>query len=57
MIGQTLVVGGQPLTIVGVAPQGFVGTTPGERPDVFAPLTLDWFPERLRTPLVEDRFF
>ena len=57
VIGQTLLVSGQQLTVVGVTPQGFVGTTPGERPDVFAPLTLDWFPVRLRTPLVEDRFF
>jgi predicted permease len=57
VLGETLVVSGQPLTIVGVAPQGFVGTTPGERPDVFAPLTLEWFPARLRTPLIEDRFF
>jgi ABC-type antimicrobial peptide transport system permease subunit len=57
VLGQTLVVAGQPLTIVGVAPRGFVGATPGERPAVFAPLTLEWFPVRLRTPLVEDRFF
>src|SRR5688500_6882436 len=57
VLGQTLVVAGHPLTIVGVAPRGFVGATPGERPDVFAPLTLEWFPIRLRTPLVEDRFF
>jgi putative ABC transport system permease protein len=57
VVGRTLVVSGQPLTIVGVAPQGFVGTTPGARPDVFAPLTLEWLPLRLRTPLLEDRFF
>ena len=43
VLGKTLVVAGHPLTIVGVAPRGFVGTTPGERPDVFAPLTLEWF--------------
>ena len=42
VLGKTLVVAGQPLTIVGVAPRGFVGTTPGARPQVFAPLTLDW---------------
>jgi hypothetical protein len=29
VVGETLVVGGHPLTIVGVAPRGFVGTTPG----------------------------
>ncbi len=49
VVGKTLLVGGQPLTIVGVAPRGFVGTTPGSRPDVFAPLTLEWLPRR--TPL------
>ena len=57
VLGKTLVVAGKPLTIVGVAPRGFVGATPHERPRVFAPLTLDWFPETLRVPLVEDRFF
>jgi predicted permease len=55
VIGTSLVVGGQPLTIVGVAPRGFVGTTPGSRPDVFAPLTLEWLPRR--TPLNDDRLF
>ncbi len=43
VIGKTLVVLGHPLEIVGVAPRGFVGTTPSERPSVFAPVTLDWF--------------
>jgi putative ABC transport system permease protein len=57
VLGKTLVVAGKPLTIVGVAPRGFVGATPSERPRVFAPLTLAWFPERLRVPLVEDRFW
>lgn len=57
VLGRALSVAGHSLTIVGVAPRGFVGTTPGARPDVFVPVTLDWFPERLRTPLVEDRFF
>jgi putative ABC transport system permease protein len=55
VVGTSLVVGGQPLTIVGVAPRGFVGTTPGSRPDVFAPLTLEWLPRR--TPLNDDRLF
>jgi len=55
VVGQTLAVGGHPLTIVGVAPRGFVGTTPGSRPDVFAPLTLEWL--RWRMPLNEDRLF
>lgn len=55
VLGRTLVVAGQPLEIVGVAPRGFVGTTPGARPQVFAPLTLDW--QFRRPPIHEDRFF
>jgi len=56
VLGRTLVVAGQPLEIVGVAPRGFVGTTPGARADAFAPVTLPWMQGR-RTPLIEDRFF
>jgi putative ABC transport system permease protein len=55
VVGETVVVAGHPLTIVGVAPRGFVGTTPGAQPDVFAPLTLEWLPRR--TPLNDDRLF
>jgi predicted permease len=55
VLGRTLVVAGQPLEIVGVAPRGFVGTTPGARPDVFAPLTLEWL--RRPRPINENRFF
>ena len=36
---------GQSLTIVGVAPEGFSGTIPGFRPQVFVPLTLRWLME------------
>ena len=39
-VGQTLVVNGRTLTIVGVAPAGFEGTTLGATPRVFVPLTL-----------------
>jgi predicted permease len=41
-IGQTLVVNGQTMTIVGVAPPGFTGTTTllGNHPQVFVPITL-----------------
>jgi predicted permease len=35
-----LVINGQAITIVGVAPRGFNGTTLGERPLVFVPITL-----------------
>lgn len=37
---QTLIVNGQPMTIVGVAPAGFEGTTLGFVPQVFVPITM-----------------
>ena len=40
VVGQPLVVNGHPMTIVGVAPEGFSGTTKGERPYVFVPITM-----------------
>ena len=35
-----MIVNGQPMTIVGVAPRGFDGTTLGSKPEVFVPITL-----------------
>ena len=43
VIDQTIVVNGQTMTIVGVAPRGFSGTTVGVKPDVFAPITMRGF--------------
>ena len=40
VLNETLVVNGQAMTIVGVAPRGFNGTTLGNNPDVFVPLTM-----------------
>ncbi len=40
VLGQTILVNGQSLTIVGVAPRGFEGTTLGIRPLVFVPITM-----------------
>ncbi len=40
VIGDALVVNGQPLTIVGVAPAGFEGTTFGLRPLIFVPIAM-----------------
>jgi putative ABC transport system permease protein len=40
VLGETLIVNGQHLTIVGVGPEGFEGTTLGSRPQVFVPITL-----------------
>jgi predicted permease len=40
VLGKQITVNGQPLTIIGVAPRGFSGTTPGVRPDVFVPISM-----------------
>jgi predicted permease len=40
VLNDTITVNGQSLTIVGVAPRGFVGTTLGADPEVFVPVTL-----------------
>ena len=40
VIDKTIIVNGQTLTIVGVAPKGFEGTTLGASPHVYVPITL-----------------
>jgi predicted permease len=40
VLNDTMVVNGVSLTIVGVAPKGFAGTTLGSKPQVFVPITL-----------------
>jgi predicted permease len=40
ILNETLVVNGQAMTVVGVAPRGFLGTTLGDLPDIFVPLTM-----------------
>ena len=40
VLNRTIVVNGYPMTIVGVAPRGFEGTTLGSRPRLFVPLTM-----------------
>lgn len=40
VVGQTISVNGRSLTIVGVAPRGFRGTTLGAEPAVFVPLSM-----------------
>jgi predicted permease len=40
ILNKTLIINGQPMTVVGVAPRGFQGTTPGANPDVFVPITM-----------------
>jgi len=45
VLGELLTVNGQSMTIIGVAPAGFSGTTIGQRPQVFVPLTMRWLME------------
>ena len=40
ILGQNITVNGHPMTVVGVAPQGFTGTTLGERPRIYVPLSM-----------------
>jgi hypothetical protein len=40
VLNSTIVVNGQPLTVIGVATSDFDGTTLGFRPDVFVPVTM-----------------
>jgi predicted permease len=56
VVGKTIVVNGRPLEIVGVAPRGFAGTTVGEHPEVFVPITFPWFGFPGMPPIHENRF-
>jgi predicted permease len=40
VIGQPIVINGQPFTIIGVAPKGFEGTTLGVRPSIYVPISM-----------------
>ncbi|MCW5964148.1 MAG: ABC transporter permease, partial [Bryobacterales bacterium] len=40
ILGQKIVVNGHPMSIVGIAPRGFHGTTLGTVPDVYTPISL-----------------
>jgi ABC-type antimicrobial peptide transport system permease subunit len=40
VINETITINGHAFTIVGVAPEGFDGTTIGSRPEVFLPITM-----------------
>ena len=40
IVNDVITVNGQSMTVVGVAPKGFEGTTLGDRPNVFVPITM-----------------
>jgi len=48
VLNRTIVVNGVSMTVVGVAPRGFAGTTLGAEPDVFVPLSMRGAMERWR---------
>ncbi len=39
-VGQSVIVNGKSFTVIGIAPEGFEGTTAGARPLVYVPLTM-----------------
>ena len=40
VVNKTIIINGHPMTIVGVAPRGFEGTTLGSQPNVFVPISM-----------------
>lgn len=40
ILNETLIINGQAMTVVGVAPRGFLGLTLGQVPDFFVPMTM-----------------
>jgi predicted permease len=40
VLGRQIVANGHPMTVIGVAPEGFQGTTLGERPALYVPMTM-----------------
>ncbi|MDQ3997841.1 MAG: ABC transporter permease [Gemmatimonadota bacterium] len=40
VVGDKIIINGHPMTIVGVAPRGFEGTTLGSRPRVYVPISM-----------------
>lgn len=54
VLDEVLIINGEPMTVVGVAPEGFRGTTMGSQPDVFVPVSMagtvwsswDWLDSR-----------
>src|SRR5262245_24711568 len=56
VLNQAITVNGQPMTVVGVGPEGFDGTTLGAKPVVFVPITMrDVFQPGARTSTFENR--
>lgn len=54
ILGQTIAINGQVLTVIGVAPQGFAGTELGRRSQLYVPVTMRWRLETLSGPAAPD---
>jgi putative ABC transport system permease protein len=57
VVNQTLIVNGETLTIVGVAPQSFDGTTLGAKPQLYVPITLREVMSRQKNVMDNRRWF
>ena len=55
VLNRSIVINGVSMTVVGVAPRGFDGTTLGPQPDVFVPLTMRSQMEAWRQDAFENR--
>src|SRR6516225_1062838 len=43
ILNQSIIINGETMTVVGIAPSGFKGTTLGSKPDVYVPITMRGF--------------
>jgi predicted permease len=57
VIGKSVVVNGRSLSVVGVAPAGFRGTTLGAEPDLFVPVSVRWPMSALTNPFDDRRSY
>jgi predicted permease len=55
VLNEKLIINGQPMTIIGVAPRDFHGTTLGSLPEVFVPITMRKAMEPIFDTSFEDR--
>jgi predicted permease len=57
ILGQKIVVNGQPLTIIGVSQAGFDGIEPGYAPQIRVPITMEGYMPHFDTSRLNDRRF
>ncbi|MBA3917942.1 MAG: hypothetical protein C0516_05075 [Gemmatimonas sp.] len=57
VVGKSVMVNGRSLSVVGVAPAGFRGTTLGAEPDLFVPMSVRWPMSTLTNPYDDRRSY